>query len=230
MTELQIPSHDNSSFSSYVAYPESEKAPTIIVIQEIFGINQEIREKCDELAGKGYVAVAPDLFWRQERGVELTDKTDEEWQKAFSLMQGFDADLGIKDIQSAIDFIRKQPYSNGKVGAIGYCLGGKLAYLTATRTDADCSVGYYGVGIEDMLDEAVNIKNSLLLHIAEEDEFVDKDAQAKIKEGLKDHENVTLYSYPGANHAFARGNGIHYHEESAKAANARTDEFLKAAL
>ena len=228
--DLQIPSHDNKSFGGYAAYPDSGRAPTVIVIQEIFGINEEMREKCDQLAAQGYVAIAPDLFWRQEPGIELTDKTDEEWQKAFALMQGFDVDLGVRDLQSTIDFIRKQPYSNGKVGAIGYCLGGKLAYLTATRTDADCSVGYYGVCIQDLLNEAENIQNPLLLHIAEEDEFVDKDAQEKIRKSLKDHEKVTIYSYPGANHAFARGNGIHYHDESAKTANKRTEVFLKSHL
>lgn len=224
---LTIPTKDSSgSFQAYIAVPEITPAPAIVVIQEIFGVNEELRKKCDELAAQGYLAIAPDLFWRMEPGVDLTDKTEEEWAKAFGFFQRFDIDKGIEDLRATAHVVRGHAYGTGKVGCIGYCLGGKLAYLMAARADMDCSVGYYGVGLDELLPEAGDIIGPLMLHIAEEDEYVSKDAQAKIKEGLKDHPHVTIYSYPGADHAFARGGGIHYHEESAVLANGRTAAFL----
>lgn len=226
MPEVQITAKDGGKFSAYVALPETQPAPAIVVIQEIFGINQNMRAICDKYAAKGYVAIAPDLFWRLEPNVQLTDKTEEEWAKAFDLMGRFDINKGVDDIQATITAIRNQGSCNGKVGAIGFCLGGKLAYLTATRTDAQAAVGYYGVQIDQMLDEAENISEPLMLHIAEEDKFVDKEAQAKIIEGLKNNAHVTLHSYAGVNHAFTRIGGEHYDEASAKLAHERTDAFL----
>ena len=228
MSDIQIPSIDNSgSFSAYVAMPDITPAPCIILIQEIFGVNQEMRDKCDELAAQGYIAICPDLFWRMEPGVQLTDKTDEEWQKAFGFFQNFDVDKGIEDLRATAHVFKGHANSNGKIGCIGYCLGGKMAYLMAARGNLDCAVGYYGVGLNELLDEAKDIENPLLLHIAEEDEYVSKDAQAEIKEGLKDHPQVTIHSYAGVNHAFARGQGIHFDEDAANTANQRTAAFLQ---
>jgi carboxymethylenebutenolidase len=230
MPEQIIPSRDGKSFSAYVAMPAVLPAPVIIMIQEIFGVNAEMRKKCDDMAAKGYIAVAPDLFWRQEPGVQLTDKTQAEWQKAFALMNGFDTDLGIEDLRATAHTFRGHAQSTGTVGCVGYCLGGKLAYLMAARTNIDLAVAYYGVGLDALLDEAKTIKKPLLMHIAEEDKFVSKDAQGKIKAGLKDNPHVTIYSYPGVNHAFSRINGDHYDEAAATLANRRTAEFLEAHL
>lgn len=227
MSEITIPTKDGSgSFQAYLAVPEVTPAPTIVLIQEIFGVNQEMRDKCDELAKKGFMAICPDLFWRMEPGVQLTDKTDEEWAKAFEFFQNFDVDKGVEDLRATAHVMRGHAYGNGKVGCIGYCLGGKLAYLMSTRTKVDCSVGYYGVGLDELLPEAENISAPLLLHIAEEDEYVSKEAQAKIVEALKDNPHVTTHSYEGVDHAFARGNGIHYDENAATLANGRTEAFL----
>ena len=231
MPEITIDAKDGSGeFSAYIAMPSHTPAPALVVIQEIFGVNAEMRKKCDEFAAQGYVAISPDLFWRLEPGVQLTDKTQEEWDKAFDLMGRFDVDKGIEDIAATIDAMRHHEDAGASVGAVGYCLGGKLAYLTAARTDADASVAYYGVQIDEMLDEAANIKKPLMLHIAEEDEFVPKDAQEKIKTGLEDHEMVTIHSYPGVSHAFARIGGENYDDYSATTANQRTKEFLAANL
>ena len=229
---IRISAIDGSGdFSAYLATPDTqEKAPCVVVIQEIFGVNAGIRKKCDDLAKEGYAAVAPDLFWRQEPDVELTDKSKPEWDKAFELMNNFDADKGVEDIEATIRMARGVDGSNGKVGCVGYCLGGKLAYMTAARTDADCSVGYYGVGIADMLDEAKAIANPLMLHIAEEDGFVDKEAQAKMHQALDPHPKVELHDYPGCDHAFAREDGISRVEAAAKLADERTLGFFKAHL
>ncbi len=186
-----------------------------------------MRQVCDDLAAKGFIAVCPDLFWRLEPGVDITDKTKAEWDKALNLMGRFDADKGVEDIRAAMDVIRRDPQCSGKVGAVGYCLGGRLAYLTATRTDSDASVGYYGVGIENYLGEAELLARPLMLHIAGEDGFVPKDAQKRIVSALKDHPQVTLHTYAGRDHAFARPGGEHYDAEDAALANRRTDAFFK---
>ncbi len=169
----------DGEFSGYLASPGAGRGPGLVVIQEIFGVNQVMRDIADGMASRGYFAFAPDLFWRLEPKVQLTDKTDADWKKALDLMNRFDVNKGIEDIQASIDHLRALPGCTGKVGALGYCLGGQLAYLTAARTNADASVGYYGVNIQNRLDEAGKIAHPLMLHIAEADEYVPPPAQAK---------------------------------------------------
>jgi carboxymethylenebutenolidase len=227
MADVTIRAADGGSFSAYLATPKSGKGPGIVLIQEIFGVNKVMRDLADGFAGQGYAVMCPDLFWRQEPGVQITDKSEAEWKKAFSLMQGFNTDKGIDDLKATLAALRKHPASTGKVGSIGYCLGGKLAFLMATRSDSDANVGYYGVGLQDLLGEANNIKKPLLLHIAEKDQFTPPEAQKKVIEGLKGNKQVTIYTYPGADHAFARVGGQHYDKKAADTANQRTAEFLK---
>lgn len=227
MAQLIIPAKDGGSFSAYVAYPATLPTPAVIVIQEIFGVNHVMRDKCDWLAANGYIALCPDLFWRIEPGIELTDRSEEEWARAFSLFQRFDVDKGVEDLKAAKHTLRGHADCTGKVGAIGYCLGGKLAYLFSTRSDIDASVGYYGVGIGALLPEAPSIQSSLMLHIAEEDEYVSKEEQKSIKNALNGHSQVTLHTYPGMNHAFSRPGGKHYDAQNAALADKRTLAFLK---
>lgn len=228
MAEITIKATDGSEeFFAYVAYPAKTPAPAIIVIQEIFGVNKELRDKCDDLAKQGYVAIAPDLFWRIEPRIELVDSIPEQLQRAFKLFSEFDVDKGMEDLKATLKAARAMKECDGKVGCVGYCLGGKLAYTMAARTDIDASVGYYGVGLQNMLGEAKNIKKPLLLHIAAEDQFVPPPAQKQIVETFEKHPNVSTYSYPGADHAFARGNGMHYNEQAATLANQRTRDFFK---
>lgn len=231
MKKISIKSTDNDHFDAYVFYPETDhKVPAVLVIQEIFGVNANVRNVCENLAQAGYIAIAPDLFWRQERGVVLDDRIDSDWKRAFELFSGFDVDKGIDDLKSTLAHIRKDPACNGKVGTVGYCLGGKLAYLMAARSDADCNISYYGVGIEELLDEAQNIKNPLLMHIAEKDKYVPFDAQRKIMDALNHHDFVDLFVYPDVDHAFARVGGAHYDKEAAHQANHRTAAFLAGCL
>jgi carboxymethylenebutenolidase len=230
MTDVTIGAADGGSFSAYLATPAAGKGPAIVVIQEIFGVNKVMRDLVDGFAAAGYTAICPDLFWRIEPGIQLTDKSEAEWKRAFELYQAFDVDKGVADLKATIATARGHQASSGKVGAVGYCLGGKLAYLTAARTAADCSVGYYGVGIEGALDEAKSIAKPLLLHIAEKDQFCPPEAQAKINAGLKGNSHVTLHTYPGVDHAFARVGGDHYDKAAADLANSRTASFFKANL
>lgn len=224
-TERVTITTSDGSFGAYVARPDGEaKAPAVVVLQEIFGINKTMREVTEGLAGQGYVAICPDLFWRIEPGIDITDKQMDE---AFALYGKFDVAKGIADVQTTIDYIRKDPQVTGKVGAVGFCLGGLLAYLTALRTNVDAAVGYYGVGIETQLDDAATLKTPLMLHIAEEDGFVPKAAQAQVKAALGDKPNVEIHSYPGRDHAFTRLGGDHYHAEDAATAGQRTLAFFK---
>jgi carboxymethylenebutenolidase len=227
MAEVTIRAADGGSFSAYVATPKSGKGPGIVLIQEIFGVNKVMRDLAGGFAAQGYTVMCPDLFWRQEPGVQITDKTEAEWKKAFALMQGFNTDKGVDDLKATLAALRKNPACTGKAGSIGYCLGGKLAFLMATRSDSDANVSYYGVGLAELLGEAKNIKKPLLLHIAEKDQFTPPEAQKKVIDGLKGNKLVTIYTYPGADHAFARIGGEHYDKKAADLANQRTAEFLK---
>lgn len=215
----------DGAFHAYVADAKTKGGPAIVVIQEIFGVNKVMRDIADSLAEDGFTAIVPDLFWRIEPGIDITDQTDAEWEKAFSYFKAFNVDKGVEDIATTIDWIRAEGHQ--KVGAVGYCLGGLLAYLTGTRTSIDATVGYYGVGIDNYLAEAGKATKPVLLHVAEEDGFVSKDSQAKMKAALTGS-NYQLHWYPGRDHAFARDGGKHYHAADAKAANDRTlDHFRK---
>ncbi len=220
---------EGGAFSAYLAKPASGHGPGIVVIQEIFGVNANVRAIADELAEAGYVALAPDLFWRIEPGVDITDKSDAEWAKAFDLFGKFNVDLGITDIAATIKALRAMP-GVGKVGAVGHCLGGLLAYLTAARTDVDAAVSYYGVNIASLLGDAATISKPILLHVAEKDQFVPAEAQKQMADTLGPHPHATMLTYAGQDHAFARIGGAHYNADAALAANAATTAFFAAKL
>lgn len=222
---VQIPSLKNDGeIPAYVAQPTVAPKAAVIVIPEIFGVNPGIRQKADKWAEQGYLAVAPDIFWRFAPGVELDPDVEAELQQAFGYFQKYDPTDGVYDIESTIKWIRGQGVA--KVGCAGYCLGGRLAYMAAARTDIDASVGYYGVMIDQMLDEAHHIANPLMLHIAGADHFVLPEAQAAIHAGLDDHPKVTLHDYPGLDHGFAAEMGDRRNEEGAQLADSRTAAFL----
>ncbi len=226
---LQI-SVPDGRFTAYVAEPHSRPAPAVVVIQEIFGVNKVMRDIADQFAGAGYLAVCPDLFWRIEPGIDITDQTEAEWARAFPLYRAFELDAGVRDLAATIAKVRRSPACSGKVGVVGFCLGGLLAYLCATRTDADAAVGYYGVGIENHLGEADRITRPLLLHIAREDQFVPRDAQDSVIAALSPRPGVTCQLYPGRDHAFARAGGAHYDAADAALANERTLALFAAVL
>lgn len=223
---VTIEASDGGQFEAYLALPASGTGPGIVLMQEIFGVNQVMRDIAGWYAARGFVAICPDLFWRQEPGIQLTDQTDEEWQRAFELYKGLDEAKAVDDTAATLDYLRAHPACTGKVGGVGYCLGGKLAYLLAARHEPDAVVGYYGVGIEAALDEAENINCPLLLHVAAKDKFCPPDAQAKIKSGLKDNPLVKLHVYAEQDHAFAREGGEHYDRAAAELANLRSLEFF----
>jgi carboxymethylenebutenolidase len=231
MSFVTITAGDGGTFQAYHATPAgSGSAPGIVLIQEIFGVNKVMRDLADGYAAKGFDVLCPDIFWRIEPGIDITDQSQAEWDRAFELFGLFDVDTGVKDLIATLRHLRGLDSCNGKAGSVGYCLGGKLAYLMATRSDADCNVSYYGVGIDDLLTEASAIRAPHLSHIAALDGFVPPEAQAKIKSGLSANSLCALYTYEQQDHAFAREGGAHYDQAAAELANARTLDFFKTHL
>ncbi|MGJ7544142.1 dienelactone hydrolase family protein [Variovorax sp. LT1R16] len=210
----------SGEFGAYLALPAAGKGPGIVIAQEIFGVNKTMRELADYYAEEGYVALVPDLFWRQEPGIELEES---QFDRALALYKGFDEAKGVEDIQATLDALRTLPAFAGQAGVLGFCLGGKLAYLAACRTDCDVAVAYYGVGIEQALDEAQALTGKpLVLHIAEQDGFCPPAARSAILQALQGRVGVELYVYPGADHAFARTGSEHFHKPSALMAHQRS--------
>jgi len=231
MTEITIEGPEGN-FNAYVAKPETGSGPGLVVIQEIFGVNQVMRDLCDSYAAQGYIAACPDLFWRIKPGIQITDKTEEEWNQAFEYMNKFlpDFEKGQADLQATVTHLRNLKDCSGKVGCVGYCLGGSLAYSMACMSDSDASVGYYPVQIDDYLPYAEHVKNPAMFHVAENDGFCPPESQAAIADAFSNNENLALFTYPGVDHAFARIGGANYDQASADLANSRTTAMFKTAL
>lgn len=217
----------DGGFSVYLAHPKKVPAPAIVVIQEIFGVNADLRQTCDEFAALGYIALSPDLFWRMEPGVDMSAQSQADWKKGLAFYQAFDYAAGVNDVAATIDAARSLPECSGKVGVAGFCFGGLMTFLTTARKGADASVDYYGAGVEKHLDEVANIRNPLMVHLGEEDEFISKSAQQAISAALGHNPLAQVFSYPGQAHAFARHGGSHYDRDAATLANARTAAFFE---
>lgn len=228
-TRTTINARDGGTFDCYVARPTQGSGPGLVLIQEIFGINAYVREMADLFADEGYVVYAPDLFWRIEPGIDLGYSPDE-WQRAFGLFQTFDVDKGIDDIGATIDALRTDAGQAGSVGCIGYCLGGKLAMLTAARTAVDCAVSYYGVGLEAHVDEFASITCPMQFHFAELDGFAPPEARDAVQAAFAGRTNATFHTYTGCDHAFARTGGDHYNKPAALMAHERTMQLFRSVL
>ncbi|MBW4456422.1 MAG: dienelactone hydrolase family protein [Nostoc indistinguendum CM1-VF10] len=224
---VTIPAFSEGSFSAYLAAPSTQPLAGIVLIQEVLGVNNNMRQTADDFAKAGYLVLVPDLYWRLEPDVQLDPEDEKQWAKAFELLRAFDVDSGVEDLKASLSFLRQYPSSTGKVGSVGFCLGGKLAYFMATRTDADANVSYYGVDIDKNLAEATKIQKPLILHMSENDEFVSPSAQATIQQGLKDNPLITIYRYEGVSHGFSRVGSSAYRKQAAELARDRTLAFLK---
>jgi carboxymethylenebutenolidase len=231
MSTIKISATDGSgSFDAFVVEPAAKPAGAVVLIQEIFGVNQSMKETAAQIAELGFIVVVPDLFWRLEPNVDLTDKSKAEWDRALALMSKFDHVRGVEDLKATLAAARTLPGCNGRAGTMGYCLGGRLAFMMAGQSDADVNISYYGVGLDGLLSDLPKVTKPLIMHIADNDAFFPPEGRAKVVQAAKGHPLVKVYTYPGADHAFARVGGTHWHARSAWIANGRSAEALVAAL
>lgn len=218
---------DGGSTRAFVEHPPSGKGPVVLLLHEVFGLNDDMRASCRELADQGFLAVAPELFWRQEHGVDLSPRTPADVGRAIALYEIYDRDQGAEDIAAAMEFAATIPGASGKTGLVGYCLGGLMAYLVSARHGADAAVAYYPGMAENYLSEANKIQSPLMIHLGGDDEYISERAQRSVSAAVAANPAVLVHAYPGCGHAFARHLGERYDASAAALANARTWRFMK---
>lgn len=223
---IRVPLRDGE-LGAYLAIPDRVPAGAVIAIMEIWGVNDTMRQHAHEFAAAGFVCMVPDLFWRQAAGVELYDRNPEDVKKAFDLYYDFDYDLGVRDMEDVAAFLSGSGECNRKVGAVGYCLGGKLCYLMCCRTDINCAVAYYGTYIEHNIREAPKLHRPFVLHMAMKDRWVQAEVNDLLERRLAPNPLVTIHKYPDADHAFARHGGKPYRKTDADRALALTLDFFR---
>lgn len=226
---VTVPSADGDTFDAYLSLPGGGRGAGVVMIPEIFGINEGLRRCADLFAGEGYVVAAPDIFWRLERNVEL-DYGEAAYKKAFALHRAFDYDQGVADMNDAIEWLRRQLFCTGRVCLTGFCLGGTMAYLAAARTEVDAAAGYYATRIQNFLPDAAKVDRPLLLHFGRKDHTTPPDILDPILNAIGGNANITPYIYETAGHAFANpARPETYMEEVAREAHRRTfDLFARA--
>jgi carboxymethylenebutenolidase len=222
---LRIPSSDGS-FAAYQARPDRNARPVIVVLHEVFGVNADLRATCDELAAEGFIAICPELFWRREPHVDLSIRSQSDWEKGLALYKAFDVNAGVRDVEATLTAARTLAGASGRVGVMGFCLGGLLTFLAAARTRVDAAVAFHGGRTEEFLGETPDIDAPLQMHLAAEDEFISKQAQQDITAALAANTRCEVFSYPGCNHAFSRHDGMHFDADAARLSRARTLEFF----
>ena len=226
---VEIKARDGGTFSGYLALPEAGSGPGLVLGQEIFGINKTMRETADAFAEEGYVVLAPDLFWRLEPGIDL-GYSEGDFGKAFGYFESFDVDQSIEDIGATIDTLKGLSECTGKVGFMGFCLGGRLAHLTAARLNPDVAISFYGVGLPALVAEAKNVQCPTVFHCGEIDELMPPKDVDKLRVAFAGREDVEIYVYPGADHGFYNEDRDVFDKPSASMAHSRTIAALRSAM
>ena len=212
-------------YDAYLALPPAGSGPGLVLFQEIFGVNAHIRAVAEQYALAGFVVLAPDLFWRQQRRVELGYE-GEDMQRALAFTKSIDRDALLRDIGSSVAALRARPeVGSHKVGAIGYCMGGRLAYLAAATTDIDAAVPYYGGGIHDNLERAASIRCPVQFHHAGVDNNIPPEAVEKVRAAMAG-KSAEFHVYASAHHGFNCWARASYHAPSAALAHGRALQFL----
>lgn len=226
---IEIEAGAGERYDGYLALPRAGKGPGVIIVQEIFGVNAHVRSVAEQYALAGYVALAPDVFWRAERRVEL-GYVGPDRDKALALLKRIDANQAAADLGAAAQTLRALPETTGKIGAVGFCFGGQLAYLMAARGSVDAAVAYYGGGIQNKLDEAANIHAPMLFHYAEHDSSIPQTAVTQVKQRFAGHAGAQFFDYPGAEHGFNCSDRAAYNQTASALAHGRTLSFLSSVL
>ncbi len=220
----------SGSFTCHVAVPDAGSGPGVVVVHEIFGVNDYVTAACRRLADLGYVALAPDLFWRIAPGLALPHDEDG-LARAMENVQRFDGELAVGDAAAALDHLRSLPEVRGGVGVLGFCLGGTLAYLVAATASPDAAVSYYGSGVADALDAADGISCPVLLHFGDDDAYIPRERIEAVRSALGDRPQIDVVVHEGAGHAFDNHLAPAFHQpDAAERAWRRTTEFLQEAL
>jgi carboxymethylenebutenolidase len=228
-TTVKITAADRGVFEGYLTVPESGSGPGLILAQEIFGINRHMREVADLYAEEGYVVLAPDLFWRLAADVELGYE-GVDLDTAFSFHERLGIDQSVHDINDAIRVLRKRPECNGKVGVLGFGLGGRLAYLAAARLKIDAAVSYYGMELEQHLDEAGSVHCPIVFHFGAEDGYAPPAVRQAVRSAFAARDDAEIYVYPGADHAFNNPSRSNFNKSAATLAHSRTIGLFRRAI
>jgi carboxymethylenebutenolidase len=222
---IKIRTKDAKEFSGFLCQPPAGKGPGLLLIQEIFGVNSHIKDVADLYAQEGFIVLAPDLFWRSQPNFEI-GYNEQDFAKGLDLYGKLDMNQTLSDLSDAIAALRALPSVTDKVGAIGYCLGGQIAYRLAARGEVDAAVCYYGGGIDQALDEAKNVHCPMIMHFAEKDTYIPATAVKKIKEAFANKTNVTIFNYGGVDHGFNCDQRKTYDRKAAMLAYSRSTAFL----
>jgi carboxymethylenebutenolidase len=189
-------------FEGYLARPAEARGPAIMVLSDMFGLNEPIRAVADHYAGLGHAALAPNLFWRSDIPGAIS-YDDPQHAKAWARLKALDLHVVSNDMRAAADWLRALPFANGKVAAIGFCGGGRFAFLAAVRCGVDAAALLYGLGVSDHLDEIGNARGPLQLHYGLKDEHVPRREIDAVAAGVRERPNVDVFLYPEAGHSFA---------------------------
>lgn len=219
----------SEDYQGYVCLPPSGSGPGIVLLHEIFGVNGSMREVAELYAEEGYVVLVPDLFWRIRPGIDL-GYSEPEFEQGLAHVASLDIDRTVEDVRAAVAALRGLPECLGPVGALGFCLGGKLAYLAAARIDVDCAVSYYGVGIEDCLDEVGAVSCPIVFHFAGEDAYVTASARERIEAAFAGRRDAEFYLYSGCDHAFSSHARVTYNRMAAMNAHSRSIAAFRKAM
>jgi carboxymethylenebutenolidase len=221
---VSIKSQDGQTFSGYLARPENPNGAGVLVIQEIFGVNSHIRDVANLYAAAGFVALAPDLFWRTDRNLEI-GYSEAEIQKGIGIMMKTDPEKAIEDLASSASALRTE-YGAKHVGCVGYCMGGLYTFRLACRNVVNAAVAYYGGGTEQFLAEATQLNTPLLMHFALNDAYIPLDAINKIKTAFTGNPHVQVDTYAGVDHGFNCDQRGSYNRQAAMLAFARSLTFF----
>jgi carboxymethylenebutenolidase len=226
MPDMEVEVH-GESMPAYLATPEDHpRAGGVVLIHEIFGLNKSMRATADRFAEAGFLTICPNLTWRQGNAEELEPGTEEALEEGRRRMAELTDDQMLDDIKAAVLHLREMEECNGRVATVGYCMGGRLAWLMGCRGDTQANVAYYATRIERHLGECVRLSRPFMMHIGEKDPFIPAETRERIKERLCPVAGMSFHTYPDVGHGFARPGATGAEAQAAELANRRTVDFL----
>jgi carboxymethylenebutenolidase len=222
---LTLATEGARSFDAYLAKPAQPRGPAILVLSDMFGLNEPIRAVADHYAARGHAALVPNLFWRSDIPGAIS-YDDPQHAAAWARLQALDLDVVAADMRAATDWLRAQPFSNDKVAAIGFCGGGRFAFLAATRCGVDAAASLYGLGVSQHLGEVGNARCPVQLHYGLKDQHIPREEIDAVSAGVRGRPNIEVLLYPEAGHSFANPVRPTYDAAAAKLAGERFDAML----